>query len=86
MTMNPPLSTSPVAVKSSIRSIQAPPAVVMVRPHRFTSNPETAQDNSFQSTVAEDAAASVAQAAFDEVTNAAAMLQSHGVRVHLYED
>ncbi|MDO8251787.1 MAG: arginine deiminase-related protein [Rhodoferax sp.] len=58
----------------------------MVRPHLFTSNPETAQDNSFQSVVAEDAAASVAQAAFDEVTNAAATLQSEGVRVHLYED
>jgi hypothetical protein len=72
--------------KSGIRSIQAPPAVVMVRPHRFTSNPETALDNSFQSTVTADSAASIAQAAYDEVTNAAAILRSHGVRVHLYED
>jgi hypothetical protein len=72
--------------KSGIRSIQAPPAVVMVRPHRFTSNPETALDNSFQSTVSTDSADKVAQAAYDEVTEAAAILQSHGVRVHLYED
>ena len=89
MTMNPPVSTSTVSVKSSIRSIQAPTAVVMVRPHRFTSNPETVQDNSFQSAVIDtdkDAATSVAQAAYDEVTNAAAILQSQGVRVHLYED
>ena len=30
-------------------SIQAPSAVVMVRPQRFTPNPETAADNRFQS-------------------------------------
>ena len=28
--------------------IQAPGAVVMVRPHHFTPNPETAVDNAFQ--------------------------------------
>ena len=69
--------------QSSIRSIQAPPAVVTVRPHRFTSNPETAQDNSFQSVVVDtdkDAAASVAQAAYDEVT-IAAMVLDHLARV-----
>ena len=30
-------------------SIQAPSAVVMIRPRHFTPNPETAADNSFQS-------------------------------------
>ncbi|MDX1362421.1 MAG: amidinotransferase, partial [Pseudoalteromonas tetraodonis] len=29
---------------------QAPSAVVMVRPHHFTSNPQTMLDNTFQST------------------------------------
>jgi hypothetical protein len=28
--------------------IQAPSAVVMVRPHHFSPNPDTAADNSFQ--------------------------------------
>lgn len=69
-----------------VRSIQAPSAVVMVRPHRFTSNPETALDNSFQSTVASEAAIAVAASAYAEVTQAAATLQAEGVQVHLYED
>ena len=69
-----------------VRSIQAPSAVVMVRPHRFKSNPETASDNSFQSTVTADSSDKVAQSAYDEVTQAVITLQSHGVRVHLYED
>ena len=30
-----------------MRSIQAPGAVVMIRPHRFHPNPETAADNAF---------------------------------------
>eukprot|EP01036_Dinobryon_divergens_P046486 gene46486-62177_t len=37
---------------SNFRSIQAPASVVMVRPHQFTPNPETAADNSFQSAAA----------------------------------
>lgn len=37
----------------SHRSIQAPAAVVMVRPHRFTPDPETAADNTFQSEAAQ---------------------------------
>jgi hypothetical protein len=70
-------------------SIQAPPAVVMVRPHRFTSNPETAGDNAFQRTpTAHDdtAAQSLADAARDEVTAAAERLSDAGVRVHVFDD
>ncbi|MCW0054096.1 amidinotransferase, partial [Burkholderia pseudomallei] len=33
-------------------SIQAPAAVVMIRPHRFLPNPQTAADNAFQRTAA----------------------------------
>jgi len=33
------------------RSIQAPAAVVMVRPHHFDVNTETAADNAFQKTI-----------------------------------
>lgn len=71
---------------STIRSIQAPAAVVMVRPHRFRSNPETAKDNAFQRLASDDAAAAVATAAHVEVSAVAARLSAEGVRVHLFED
>ena len=71
---------------SNIRSIQAPAAVVMIRPHKFTPNPETAADNAFQSPAAQEAAQAVADAAHREVTAAVERLQAEGVRVHLFED
>ena len=70
-------------------SIQAPSAVVMVRPHSFTSNPETAGDNAFQRapTGHDDTdAQSLADAARDEVTAAAQRLSDAGVRVHVFDD
>lgn len=71
-------------------SIQAPNAVVMVRPHHFSSNPETAGDNSFQSAQALQSQGQGSQAialkAYDEVTRMAEQLHSAGVRVHLFED
>ncbi|WP_210547194.1 citrulline utilization hydrolase CtlX [Rhodoferax sp. PAMC 29310] len=69
-----------------IRSIQAPSAVVMVRPHTFSPNPETAADNAFQRTAALEAASSTAVAAYAEVTAAAAKLEANGVTVHLFDD
>jgi hypothetical protein len=60
--------------------------VVMVRPHHFTPNPQTAADNAFQRMDAERAASEVARQAYDEVTQAARTLEQHGVRVHLFED
>lgn len=62
---------------------QAPSAVVMVRPHHFTSNPQTMLDNTFQSTCNSQ---NQSQHAFDEVTNAVKLLQNEGVTVHLFED
>ena len=68
-------------------SIQAPSAVVMVRPHRFRPNPETASDNAFQAQVVATAPADdVARRAHAEVTEAAAALWDAGVRVHLFDD
>jgi hypothetical protein len=66
-------------------SVQAPAAVVMVRPHRFTPNPATAEDNRFQAGSAAPPDA-VARAAHREVSEAAARLEDEGVRVHLFED
>lgn len=69
-----------------IRSIQAPAAVVMVRPHHFTPNAETAADNAFQQSADPADGSAIAQAAYDEVTRAVAQLREQGVRVHLFED
>ena len=71
-------------MRQSSYSIQAPPAVVMVRPRHFTVNTETAADNSFQ--VLADTGENLATAAYDEITRAAETLESHGVTVHLFED
>jgi hypothetical protein len=65
-------------------SVQAPSAVVMVRPHHFTVNTQTAADNRFQLlTTASD---NFASQAFEEITRAAEALERQGVTVHLFED
>ncbi|MBY6146886.1 amidinotransferase [Mameliella alba] len=66
-------------------SLQAPAAVVMIRPHHFTPNAETARDNHFQTEAAADASL-VARTAHAEVTRAAETLRAAGVCVHLFED
>lgn len=69
-----------------MRSVQAPGAVVMIRPHRFHPNLETAADNAFQRHGGEASASAIAHAARDEVTAAAAALEAAGVRVHVFDD
>lgn len=64
-------------------SIQAPSAVVMVRPHHFTVNTETAADNAFQAKITPGQ--DHTQAAFDEHSRAAELLSDLGVRVHVFE-
>lgn len=66
-------------------SVQAPPAVVMIRPRHFRPNPETATDNGFQQTP-DKPPNEVAQRAYAEVSRAAEWLSHHGVRVHLFDD
>lgn len=70
--------------KRSLYSAQAPSAVVMIRPHHFTVNTETAVDNRFQQNG--EPSRDLAQPAYDEVTRAAKTLRRHGVTVHLFED
>lgn len=79
-------ATHPIRSVRPLRSLQAPSAVVMVRPHRFSPNPQTAADNSFQRTAAPGAASTTAATAYAEVSAAAATLQAHGVTVHLFDD
>ena len=68
------------------RYIQAPGAVVIIRPHRFHPNPETAFDNAFQRTDGNLSAKELSKAAYKEVSAVAAKLESEGVRVHIFED
>ena len=67
-------------------SLQAPGAVVMIRPRHFTPNAQTAQDNGFQSQGSDLPAAQCARRAYDEVTDAVTALRAEGIEVHLFED
>ena len=69
-----------------MRSVQAPGAVVMIRPHHFAPNPQTAVDNAFQRTDLERSPGQIARAAYEEVTAMAAALEGAGVTVHLFDD
>ncbi|MFT5979241.1 MAG: hypothetical protein ACI83Y_002854 [Candidatus Azotimanducaceae bacterium] len=66
--------------------IQAPSAVVMVRPHHFSPNPDTAADNSFQAFDDQRSGVEIAADAEREVTTAAETLRAVGVDVHLFDD
>ena len=70
----------------SLSSVQAPPAVVMIRPHHFRVNPETAADNAFQQDSTAMDQTQLAQSAFEELTVAAKRLEGAGIRVHIFED
>jgi hypothetical protein len=67
-------------------SVQAPSSVVLVRPHHFIPNPDTAADNAFQDRLAVIDAAAVAARGYDEVTGVAEALTAAGVTVHLFDD
>jgi hypothetical protein len=67
-------------------SIQAPSAVVLIRPHHFQPNQATTTDNTFQTPVAPGRAQTVSASARQEVTDVATALEDHGVRVHLFDD
>lgn len=68
------------------KSVQAPDAVIMIRPHRFRSNPETQADNTFQRASQEADAEAIAASAHEQVTKASEQLRRAGVRVHVFED
>ena len=69
-------------------AIQAPTAVLMIRPHTFQPNPETATDNAFQSAAVADVAErqSVAAQAQVEVAAVATALRGEGVGVVMFDD
>ena len=71
----------------NFRNVQAPTAVVMVRPHRFRVNPQTLADNAFQTLptgeLASDAIAAAARQEFDSVVD---QLCAAGITVHVFDD
>ncbi|MFP5416167.1 MAG: citrulline utilization hydrolase CtlX [Actinomycetes bacterium] len=66
--------------------VQAPAAVVMVRPHHFTPNPETAADNAFQLPRPELTAEALEARALTEFDAVVRTLMAQGVRVHVFDD
>lgn len=68
------------------RSVQAPGAVIMIRPHHFRPNSETAEDNAFQQDASQWDRGAIAKAAYEETTRAAAALEEAGIRVHVFDD
>jgi hypothetical protein len=67
-------------------SVQAPGAVVLIRPHHFAPNAETAGDNVFQTVDAARTTADIAAAAFADATRLAEALEGAGITVHLFDD
>lgn len=67
---------------------QSTNTVVMIRPHKFTPNPETTLDNYFQDETAMAIVKSeeVCKQAYSEVTKAAEILEQNNINVHLFED
>ncbi|MDK3020478.1 citrulline utilization hydrolase CtlX [Pseudodonghicola flavimaris] len=72
------------AIRMPAYSVQAPAAVVMVRPHHFTVNTQTAIDNRFQ--LMAPPRSDLAAAAHAEISRAAEALRGLGITVHLFED
>ncbi|GAA6207328.1 arginine deiminase-related protein [Cognatishimia sp. WU-CL00825] len=68
-----------------MKSMQAPQAVVMIRPHHFCSNPETRDDNAFQ-TLSNRSVDATSEAALAEFDGAVGKLRGAGVRVHVFDD
>jgi hypothetical protein len=65
---------------------QSTDAVLMIRPHRFYPNPETAADNAFQQSIAPNESSATSRAAQQEFDDAVATLRGAGVTVHVVSD
>lgn len=57
--------------------------IIMIKPHFFHFNEETAQDNTYQNNISANNIASKAVAEFDNFVN---ILQNEGIAVHVIED
>ncbi|WP_417454804.1 citrulline utilization hydrolase CtlX [Kiloniella sp.] len=80
-------SCAPANLHPSVigKNPQTPVGVVLVRPHHFIANPETALDNSFQA-IANKQDITDGYNAFKEASGVVDELKSLGVDVHVFED
>lgn len=76
----------PLRAHPPTRSLQAPTTVVMIRPHHFSVNAETAADNVFQAGPLAQPDPDMEARALAETTAVADALRAAGVTVHLFED
>lgn len=67
-------------------NLQSPSSVVMVRPHNFTVNLETVDDNAFQNRNLNSDANAFSKLAYDEFNQAVNLLENSGIKVHLFDD
>jgi hypothetical protein len=69
-------------------AIQSSNTVVIIRPHKFTPNPETEKDNNFQDVEKSKNLENevIAKAAYSEVTNVIDKLSKNGINVKVFED
>jgi hypothetical protein len=65
---------------------QSANAVVMIRSHRFFSNPETLADNAFQREIVAEDSEIISSRAREEFDDAVELLRGAGVTVHVFED
>ncbi|TFC34051.1 amidinotransferase [Cryobacterium sp. MDB1-18-2] len=70
----------------TVVSVQSQGTVVLIRPHRFTPNSQTADDNTFQPLVDLSNLNEHHHTAHGEVTVVAETLRANGITVHLFED
>jgi len=68
------------------KSVQAPDAVVVIRPHHFIPNEETALDNAFQQLATDENDNELKARALYEVNQVIKTLQHEGVTVHAFDD
>jgi hypothetical protein len=68
------------------KGTQAASAVVMIRPHRFFSNPETIADNAFQRETTSAESAKISRKALAEFDRAVELLRNAGVTVEAFDD
>jgi hypothetical protein len=80
------LRTSRAKMREDSMIQQSTNAVLMIRPHRFYANPETAEDNAFQRASASADPETLSAAARMEFDRAVATLRSAGATVHVVDD
>lgn len=66
--------------------VQSPTAAVMIRPHRFMSNPETVADNAFQFMPTNLSPQVIASQARDEFDRVVEKLSAEGIKIHVFDD